>query len=102
MTKGEVIEQIAQRRIVETMVAKIAHSALTDDLKDLCQMVYLIMMEYDDDKIVGMYDKGQMPFFIARIILNQYHSTSSPFYKLFRRSLTNSVDISTWDQPDEK
>lgn len=67
------------------MVENIAKSPLTPDLKDLSQMVYLALLEYDEAKIVDLWEHGQINFFIARIIINQYRSSNSPFYKLFRK-----------------
>ena len=94
MTKYEIIEQLAKAGTVEGMVANIAHSPLTDDLRDLCQMVYVILLEYDADKIVELHDKGQMGFFIARIILNQFRSKHSPWHDLIRkpRELADNID----------
>lgn len=94
MTSYEIIEQLAKAGTVEGMVANIAHTPLTDDLRDLCQMVYVILLEYDADKIVELYDKGQMGFFIARIILNQFRSKHSPWHDLIRkpRELADDID----------
>ena len=50
-SKSEIIEAIAGERMVETMVENIAHHSLTADLKDLTQMVYLILLEYDETKL---------------------------------------------------
>lgn len=85
MDKIAIVGKLAQERRVETMVENIAKQPLTADLKDLVQMVYLILLEYDDDKIVDLWDNGQINFFIARIILNQYRSSNSPFHKMFRK-----------------
>jgi hypothetical protein len=95
VTKEEIIMTLADERRVETMVENIAHRSLTDDLKDLCQMVYLILLEYDDAKIEDLWEHGQINFFIARILLNQYRSTNSPFYKLFRKYESKATDIET-------
>lgn len=94
MTSYEIIEQLAKAGTVEGMVANIAHTPLTDDLRDLCQMVYVILLEYDADKIVELHDKGQMGFFIARIILNQFRSKHSPWHDLIRkpRELADDID----------
>ena len=67
------------------MVENIAHHALTADLKDLCQMVYLILLEYDEGKLQDLWENDQINFFLARIIINQYRSSNSPFHYLFRR-----------------
>ena len=56
-------------------------------------MVYLILLEYDESKLRDLWDHGQMNFFIARIILNQYRSTNSPYYKLFRKYARKAEEI---------
>ena len=87
MNKAEIIEQIAKTRMVETMVQNIAHESLSTnaDLSDLCQMVYLILLEYDEDKLQDLWEHNQMRFFLARIIVNQYRSSYSPFHIQFRK-----------------
>ena len=46
MTKGEIIREIAEQGEVEAVVQRIAHAReLDDDLKDLVQTVYLILLE---------------------------------------------------------
>lgn len=81
----QIIEILAKERRVETLVANISHSELTADLKDLCQMVYLILLEYDDNKILDLWRNRQINFFLARIILNQFRSSNSPFHFIFRK-----------------
>ena len=84
-TKTEIIEAIAKDRMVETMVTNIAHKPMSADLEDLSQMVYLILLEYDEKKLQDLWINNQMHFFIARIIINQYNSVNSPFYTIFRK-----------------
>ena len=86
MTKNEIVTKLAEARVVEDMALNIAHSGtLTPDLQDLCQTVYLALLEYDDEKLQDLWQTDAMTFFIARILANQYLSKSSPFYNLFRR-----------------
>lgn len=89
----QMISKLAQERRVETMVENIAKQPLDTDLKDLSQMVYLILLEYDEDKLLDLWYNGQINFFIARIILNQYRSSNSPFHKLFRKYARRAEDI---------
>lgn len=93
-TKGDIVRQLGEQRVVEKMVQNIAHKALDADLSDLSQMVYLILLEYDEDKIVELWEAGQIGFFIARIILNQFRSSHSPFYSTYIKS-KRWVDIAT-------
>lgn len=85
MTKTEIIEEIARERLVEAMVQNIAHQALNADLSDLCQLVYLILLEYDEDKLQDLWEHKQIRFFLARIIVNQYRSSLSPFHITYRK-----------------
>ena len=83
--KMTIIETLAKERRVEALVENIAHHSLTADLKDLCQMVYLVLLEYDDDKILDLWENEQINFFLARVIINQYRSSNSPFHTIFRK-----------------
>lgn len=84
-TKTEIIEAIAKDRMVETMVTNIAHKPMSADLQDLSQMVYLILLEYDEKRLQDLWINNQMHFFVARIIINQYNSVTSPFHTIFRK-----------------
>lgn len=88
MDKASIIEQIAKERMVESMVQNIAHQALNDDLSDLCQMIYVILLEYDETKLIDLWEHNQIRFFLARIIVNQYRSTTSTFHNIFRKFRT--------------
>lgn len=90
-SKAHIIETLAQEKRVEALVENIAHHSLTADLKDLCQMVYMILLEYDEAKLQDLWENDQMNFFLARIILNQYRSSNSPFHYLFRKFQERSV-----------
>lgn len=82
MTKAEIIEELASRRRVEYLCKRIAHSAvLTDDLKDLSQEIYLILLRYDEDKIQELVEHNALIFFIVRCILNQYRNPYSQYTK---------------------
>ena len=84
-TKVHIIETLAKERRVEALVENIAHHSLTADLKDLCQMVYLVLLEYDETKLLDLWENNQINFFLARVIVNQYRSSNSPFHYIFRR-----------------
>lgn len=102
-TKTDIIEALARDRVVETMIKNIAHQQMSADLEDLSQMVYLILLEYDEKKLLDLYENDQMNFFIARIIVNQYRSNNSPFYTLirkFRRQIDEEIHILASSQVD--
>ena len=101
MNKVEIVAEIASGKMVEAMVQNIAHQSLTPDLKDLSQMVYLILLEYDEDKIVDLWEHHQMQYFLARIIINQFRSSNSPFHTIYRKFQEKVCDITGMDWEDE-
>ena len=102
MSKSEIIEEVAKAEMVEHMVQNIAHHTLDADLKDLAQMVYLILLEYDESKLQDLWINEQMGFFLARIIINQYRSSNSPFHTIYRKFRERSEDITGKDWIDEE
>ena len=102
MSKSEIIEEVAKAGMVERMVQNIAHYTLDADLKDLAQMVYLILLEYDESKLQDLWENEQMGFFLARIIINQYRSSNSPFHTIYRKFREKSEDITGKDWIDDE
>ena len=96
MGKNEIVNEIAKGKMVEQMVQNIAHQSLSDDLKDLCQMVYLILLEYDEQKLQDLWSNNQMNFFLARIIINQFRSSNSPFHMIFRKHQLKRDEVITF------
>ena len=96
-----IVGELAKDKVVEQMVCNIAHQSLTADMQDLSQMVYLILLEYDERKLQDLWNNNQMSFFLARIIINQFRSSNSPFHTIFRKFQEKSADITGMDWIDE-
>lgn len=99
MTKKEIVQQLAADGVVEQMCKAIAHQgSLTQDLKDLAQIVYLILLEYDEEKVVDLWESGAMHFFLARVIKMQYSGNRTQYFnqvrkfRLISESLINFLD----------
>lgn len=101
MDKMSIISEIAKKKVVETMVKNVTYKPLNDDTKDLVQMVYLILLEYDEEKLKDLWLNNQINFFLARIIINQFRSKNSPFHTIFRKFQERSTDITGMDWIDE-
>ena len=82
MTKMQVIDKIARERLVETIVCNVAHSPLTDDLKDLSQYIYVRLLDYSDEEIAAVRNFNH---FISRIVINQLHGDHSHYAMNYRR-----------------
>lgn len=99
MDASRAIEALARARTVETMVASIAGRPLDADLEDLCQIVYLALLEYDPAKVCELCATGEIRFFIARVVMNQLRSTKSPYHQQVRafRSRTEPLEENDGD-----
>lgn len=93
MTRTEWVEQIARERVVEQIARNIAGSG--DLIDDLTQTVYEALLTYREESIVSMCERGEIRFFIARLVLNQYRSRTSPFFMRHRRFSYDSDPIDT-------
>ena len=102
MTRNEIISELAKDRVVEKVVMNVGHSRMTADLSDLSQEIYAILLTYDEDKIVDLYEHGEICYFIARVAINQYKSNKSPFHIVFRKFGEKSIDITGLDFVDER
>lgn len=101
MDKAQIIEVLAKERRVERMVENITHRhTLSPELKDLAQMVYLILLDYDAERIVELWNGNEIDFFLCRIILNQYRSVNSPFHYIYRIYQARSTDLTDKDWTD--
>lgn len=99
MTKNEVVNIIAKERMVEQICSNIAKSS-DDLLNDLVQEIYLDLLQKDEDKIIKLYESNQMRYFITRMIINNLHSTNSPFWCKIK-SFTHNMNEIIGDIADE-
>lgn len=65
------------------------NNELCDELYHYCLMVVL---EYDKDKMVEIVKRGHVKFFFITIVMNQWNSTTSPFYKQYRKQNVEYVE----------
>lgn len=80
MTRQEVADRLAREGVVEEIIRNVAHvDTLSQDLRDLAQMVYLAVLTYDEDKIVDLYEHDEIGYFLTRIVVNQFRSRDSPW-----------------------
>lgn len=93
------VEKLAKEKVVEQIVSNIAKSS-DDLLNDLIQEIYLDLLQKDEDKIVKLYESGQLKYFITRMIINNLHSTNSPFWCKIK-SFTHNMNEIVGDIEDE-
>lgn len=92
MTKYEVVDIIAKEHLVDRIVTKLLSSSKNpfDCPEDLIQDVYLLLLQKDDNFIVNLYNKGELGFYLLKVIRNQMISQNSPYYTQYIKFLSKS------------
>jgi len=88
MVKNEILAQYWTSKEVNDAFDKMHPEELQYDLK---AEVFLVLCEMNEDKLVGMYERNELKFYIVRIMLNMIKSDRSTFYKNYR-NYTEFVD----------
>lgn len=86
---------------METIIRRLASPSMRD-LDDLAQIIYLILLEYDEEKIVDLWENEQLNFFIVRIAKNQLFGEGWEFKKLKKYNANRrTYDPSKHDRLDD-
>lgn len=104
MTNAQIINYVANSKIVEEIIGGITYSKFEnhENLKDLAQDIYLQLLQMDNTKINELYFKKQLRFWITRIITNNIHSKTSPYYYQYKKAQRQSVSIDEIDTDNER
>lgn len=102
-TNAQIINEIANNGLVEEIIQGVSYSKFenTENIKDLAQDIYLQLLQMDNAKINELYFKNQLRFWVTRIITNNIHSKTSPYYYQYKKAQMQSVSISEIDIDNE-
>ena len=89
--RNEILTELWECPEVNQAISKMHPVELQEDLKS---EVFLKIAEMDEQKLIELYDKKQIRFYIVKIMMNFVQSTDKKFYKKYR-------DFVEW-QPVEK
>ena len=98
MTKEEVVERIAREGWVEECIKTVSGGVWRSEFDDLTQDVLIELL--NQEKIVGLYQRNQLRYYVMRVVRNNIQSNTSRFYYRYRRfSLLNQGDkaLSNYD-----
>ena len=66
-------------------VRAIAHNIAPGDHLDLCHEVILQLYDIDEEKLAPLIESGGIRFWIVRMMLNNYRSTTSRYHYKYRK-----------------
>ena len=101
MTREEVVELIAREGWIEECIKTVSGGVWRSEYSDLTQDILIEML--NQTKIVDLYEKNQLRYYVMRIVRNNIQSNTSRFFYRYRRfSLLNSGDKALSNYGEEK
>lgn len=100
MDNRQIVEDIVKTHLLENIVKKITNNSNDEDLKDLKQDILLSLLQ--DIKLPGICERKQLGYYISRIVLNNVASSTSPYYRIYKRprKLNEGITKSLFNLPD--
>ena len=102
MTVEEVVELVAKEGWVEECIKTVTGGVWRSEYDDLVQDILMELL--DQEKVVSLFQKDQLRYYVMRIVRNNLQSCTSRFYYRYRRfSLLNQGDkvLSSYGQKEE-
>ena len=90
---AEIINELAKNKVIEKLVANISPDDNPPDNQDLSQLIYLTLLEKPNSLIEDLYSKGELIFYVIRIITRNVYSTTSPYYRTIKKFKNKTTDI---------
>ena len=93
MSRDEILSEFWESKSVNEAFEKMQPVELQADLK---AEVFLILCEMDESKLIGLYERNELKYYMVRIMLNMIKSDRSSFFKNYRNFvelLENDVEV---------
>lgn len=101
MTVREVVERVAREGWVEECIKVVTGGVWRSEYSDLAQDILIELL--NQEKIVGLYLKGELKYYLVRVVRNNLQSCTSRFFYRYRRfSLLNQGDKALENYGEEK
>lgn len=100
MSSRDIVEDLAKKGILEQMIRKATGGVWRPEHKDLTQDLLLELLDMPEEKLLGLYNRNQLPYFLTRIVKNNIHSKTSRFFYRYRKFLLRSRDADKFDMVD--
>ena len=93
MSRDEILSEFWKSKSVNEAFEKMQPVELQADLK---AEVFLILCEMEEEKLIGLYERNELKYYMVRIMLNMIKSDRSSFFKNYRNYvelLENDVEV---------
>ena len=80
------VEELAKNQVVEKIVSEVTGRKIEGSLSDLVNDTWLWLLL--DDKTTGLCERNEIRFYIARMVMNNIASSSSPYRRIYTNYLS--------------
>jgi hypothetical protein len=81
LDRNLIIEELWHSKDVDDAIKKMHPVEMQEDLKS---ELFLVIAELDEGKLIELYKKNQLKFYMVRVMINMVRSSKSKFYKNYR------------------
>lgn len=82
MDRDKIIQEIYHSELVDKVTSSFS-SWLKNNKEDFVQEIYLMILQIPEDRLISLYTKGDLYFYIVRIMKNQCFYYKSVFNKKY-------------------
>lgn len=101
--KQDIIDKIFQSGQLKSIIRNISKNSEDEDFKDLEQDIYMELLEKPENVIESIYLRGQINYYLTRIVTNNIKSKTSRFYYKYKKNKkieTNMDDTKPTEQAE--
>ena len=101
---NKTVEKIVNDKIIDQIIKNVAKNSTDEDFKDLKQDICLELLEKPEELLQGICERGQIGYYITRIVVNNINSKTSRFYYTYRKNkmVTTSMEDASITEKGER
>lgn len=92
---------IEREHLLDNIIKQVTNNSKDPDFFDLKQDLLLSLLL--DAKLPGIYERNELNYYLARLVMNNIASKTSPFYRIYKRpmNLSEPLNKKIYELPDE-
>jgi hypothetical protein len=95
MNRNSIIIQLWDSTELKDAISKMQPEELQEDLRS---ELFKVLCEMDEDKLIDMYKRNVLKFYLVRTMINMMQSNTSQFYRTYRKPLNQEIKLHDRDE----
>lgn len=93
----EIVQELIDKGVIEKFVQIKGRGRVSNrNIADLIQDLFLYILTMPEEKLIGLYDRGELNFYLLRMVQNQCQGLYSSYNKTYRewdRKRSDLIDV---------